>query len=260
MKQVIHPTAIIDQGAKLGKGVEVGPYSIIGKNVIIGDNTKIASHCVIEGWTKIGSNNKIGVSSVIGAPPQDLKYKDFESYVEIGDNNILREFITVHRAADEGGKTVIGNDNMLMAFVHVAHNCVLGSGIVIANSTGLSGHVEVEDHAVIGGMTGIHQFAKIGKMAMVGGFSKVVKDVPPFSIADGQPIKLYGINYRGLARKGIDEKGRKELKKAYKYIMDSKLNIGQAVDEINSNLNSDKEVRHLVDFLNNPSRLGIVGK
>lgn len=257
---MIHPTAIIEKGAKIGLGVTIGPYSIIGKNVVIGKNTTIGPHCVIEGWTSIGDGNQIGVSVVIGAPPQDIKYKNFKSFVEIGDNNIIREFVTVHRAADEAGKTIIGSNNMLMAYVHVAHNCRIGNENIIANLVGISGHVEIEDQVTIGGMAGIHQFTKIGKMSMIGGYSKVIKDVPPYAIVDGQPIKLYGTNYRGLRRRGLDEGLRTDIKLAFKYIMDPKLNITQAIENIKRDIKQGKEIQHLIKFLKNPSRLGIVGK
>lgn len=257
---MIHPTAIIEKGANLGEGVKIGPYSIIGKDVTIGAGTEIGSHCVIGGWTKIGSANKISSSVIIGAEPQDFKYKGFKSFVEVGDNNVIREFVTIHRAADEGGKTIVGNSNMLMAYVHIAHNCVLGNEITIANSVGLSGHIEIDDQAVIGGMTGIHQFVKVGKIAMIGGYSKVVKDIPPFAIADGQPAVLYGINYRGLRRRGANDKVRADLKQAYKYIMDPKFNISQAVEKIKKDIKQGKEIRHLINFLKNPSRMGIMGK
>jgi len=257
---MIHPTAIIEKGAKIGKNVVIGPHCVIGKDVEIGKDTAVGPNCVIEGWTKIGSGNQISASVVIGGPPQDVKYKNFKSFVEIGDNNIIREFVTVHRAAEEGGKTIVGDGNMLMAYVHIAHNCHVGNENIIANLVGLSGHVEMEDQITIGGMTGIHQFAKIGKMAMIGGYSKVAKDVPPFSIVDGQPIKLYGTNYRGLRRRGMDQQLRNEIKQAFKYIMDPKMNITQAIERIKKNIKIGKELQHLIKFLKTPSRLGIVGK
>lgn len=257
---MIHSTAIIEKGARIGKGTSIGPYCVIGKNVVIGKNNKINSHCVIEGWTKIGDNNQIGISVIIGSAPQDMKYKDFKSFVEIGDNNIIREFVTIHRGAEEASRTIIGNGNMLMAYVHVAHNCRLGNENILANLVGLSGHVEVEDMVVIGGMAGVHQFTKIGKMAMVGGYSKLIKDVPPYALVDGQPARLYGINHIGLRRRDVNAKTRSEIKQAYKYIMEGKFNISQAIDKMKKELTLTKELKHLIDFLKNPSRLGIIGK
>jgi len=238
--------------------VEIGPYCIIGENVSIDRGCRLNSGVVIEGWTQIGKNNLISHGAVIGTEPQDIKYKNEETYVKIGDGNIIREFVTIHRAATKGHATIIGNFNMLMAYVHVAHNCILGNEITIANSVGLSGHVEVEDQAVIGGMAGIHQFVKIGRLAMVGGFSKVTKDIPPFAIVDGQPARLYGINFRGMRRRNIGSEIRSDIKTAFKIMSDSGLSLSESIKKIKKTLKSSPELNHLIHFLENPSRMGIL--
>lgn len=257
-KPEIHPTAIVSKGAILGKGVQVGPFTIIGKNVKVGDNTIIGPSCMIDGWTTIGKHCELTYGVVIGMPPQDLKYRGEKNFVEIGDFNIIREFVTVHRPAEEKGITSIGNKNMIMAYVHVAHNCMIGNEVVIANSTGLSGHVVIEDRAVIGGFVGVHQFVRIGKLAMVGGYSKLVKDVPPFVIVDGRPARLFGLNTRGLARRAVSPDTRRSLKKAYDYITNPKYNLAQSIQQIEKNIKSSNELKHFVEFLEYPSRMGIL--
>lgn len=236
--------------------VEVGPYSIIGENVKIGSGTVIGSHVLIEGWTSIGKNCRIFHGAAIGTQPQDYKFTGMRSYVRIGDNNIIREFVTVHRASHEEEETSIGNNNFLMAYVHIGHNCVLHSNVIISNASSLAGHVEVEDKAVIGGMSGFHQFVRVGSLAMVGGYARVVKDVPPFSLVAGQPARLFGINSIGLKRQNIPKKIQLDLKRAYKTIMQK--NRLQAIEDIKVNVNSGEEVNHLIRFLENPSKMGII--
>lgn len=255
---MIHPSAIIEKGVKIGKNVEIGPFSIITKNVEIGSHCKIGSNVLIDGWTTLGEGCDISHGAVIGTPPQDFKYKGEKSFVHVGKNNIIREYVTIHRASDKGGETCVGDSNLLMAYVHIAHNCILGNNIVIANYTGLSGHVEIDDQAVVGGLTGIHQFCRIGRLAMVGGYSKVIKDIPPFVMADGQPARLYGINARGLRRRDISEKARIDIKKAYNLLTDLKLNLSQAIEAIKKNIKSGPEIDYLLCFLQNPSRMGIL--
>lgn len=254
----IHPSSIINSQAILEEGVEIGPFSIIGKNVKIGKNTKIHSSVLIDGWTTIGENCDIYTGTIIGTPPQDLKYKGEKTYVIIGNNNIIREYVTIHRSSGKENKTLIGSNNLIMAYVHIAHNCIIGNQIVIANSCGLSGHVEIHNQSIIGGFVGIHQFVKIGKLAMIGGYSKIVKDIPPFAIADGQPAKLYGINAIGLKRKGISLQERNNLKRAYKLLCHSNLNLSQAINAIQLEINPTNEINELINFLKNPSKMGIL--
>lgn len=251
----IHPTAIIKPGAKLGKSVEIGPYSIIGENVEIGEGTKVGSHVLVEGWTKLGKNNQIFHGASIGLEPQDMKFKGEESYLFIGDNNTIRENATIHRGTEEGGgETWIGNDNLIMAYCHVAHDCQLGNHIIMSNATNLAGHVIVEDYAVLTGLTGIHQFVRIGKMAMVGAHSKVVKDVPPYVLVDGHPARVNGINVVGLRRNGVSPELRSEIKRAYKLLYRSNLNISQAIEKMDQELDASEEIEHFLRFLRNAQR------
>ncbi|MGM0470904.1 MAG: acyl-ACP--UDP-N-acetylglucosamine O-acyltransferase [Bacillota bacterium] len=251
----IHETAIIKSGAQIGKNVEIGPYAVIGENVEIGDGTKIGSHVVIEGWTDIGENNEIYTGASIGMEPQDLKFHGEESYLTIGDNNTIREYATIHRGTEEGGlETKIGDNNLIMAYCHVAHDCKLGNDIRMTNATNLAGHVVVEDAAVISGLVGIHQFVRIGRMAMVGASSKVVKDVPPYILVDGHPAAVNGINAVGLRRNGIEPDLRKEIKQAYKFLYRSNYNISQAIEKMDQELDSSPEIEHFLRFLRNAQR------
>ena len=251
----VHETAIVEPGAKIGKNVKIGPYAIIGENVEIGDGTEVGSHTVIKGCTKIGKNNKIFNSVSIGQVPQDLKFNGEKSFLEIGDNNTIREFATIHLGTEEGGGiTKIGNDNLIMAYCHVAHDCQLGDNIIMSNAATLAGHVIVEDAAVISGLTGVHQFVRIGKMAMVGGGSKVVKDVPPYILVDGHPASVNGINIVGLRRNGVSPDIRRKVKEAYKILYRSNLNVSQAVDKMDQELDSSPMIEHFLRFLRNAQR------
>ena len=250
----IHETAVIYPGARLGRDVEVGPYSVIGENVFIGDGTKIGSHAVIEGWTTIGRDCQIHHGACVGNEPQDLKFKGEKSYVYIGDNTILREFVTVNRATGEGEETRIGSNCLLMGTVHIAHNCIVGNNVVMSNHSGLAGHVVVEDRAIISGLTGVHQFVKIGRNAMVGGASKVVQDVPPFVIADGRPARVCGLNSIGLARAGLSEDVRKNLKKAYRILYRSGMKLSEAIVTMEQELDPSEPVDHFLRFLRNVDR------
>ena len=236
----------------------IGPYCIIGENVSVGKGTKLHSSVILDGWTQIGENNEIYPGAIIGVPPQDLKYKGEKSYVRIGNGNIIREYVTIHRAAGGEEVTLIGDNNLLMAYVHVAHNCSLGNNIIIANSVGLSGHVQIEDSAVIGGMVGSHQYVRIGKLAMVGGYTKLVKDVPPYSLVDGYPALIFSINHRGLKRHGFSRELRSLLKTAIHYITSPRLNLKQAIQKIKEELPSSPEMEHLINFLEAPSKRGIM--
>lgn len=250
----IHETAVIHPAARIGKDVEIEPYAVIGENVLIGDGTKIGAHAVIDGWTSIGKNCIIYPSASIGSEPQDMKFKGEKSYVFIGDNTKIREFVTINRATGEGEETRVGSNCLLQAYVHVAHNCIVGNNVIMSNAVGLSGHVVVEDRAVIGGLAGVHQFVKIGRNAMVGGMAKVVQDVPPFVIVDGHPAGVCGLNNVGLSRAGTGEFARRNLKKAYKILYRSGLTLSQAIAVMEQDLESCEEVEHLVRFLRNAER------
>ncbi|MFQ3549278.1 MAG: acyl-ACP--UDP-N-acetylglucosamine O-acyltransferase [Armatimonadota bacterium] len=255
----IHPTAIIDDSAEIGQGVKIGAYSIVGKNVKIGDNTELDHHVIIECNTEIGSNCTVKSGAVLGGNPQDYKFKGEETYLKIGNGNIIREFVTIHRASGEGESTIIGDNNMLMAYCHIGHNCVLGNGITMANMVGISGHTLIEDKVVFGGIVGVHQNVRIGKLAMVGGFSKVVQDVPPFVLADGRPCKVCDLNVIGLRRNDITPQSRAGLKHAFKLMYRSNLNISQAIEAIENEIEPSAELDYLLDFIKNV-RLGYNGR
>lgn len=250
----IHDTAVIHPGARLDKDVEVGPYAVIGENAVVGEGTKIGAHAVINGWTSIGKNCTIFPGAAIGAEPQDLKFSGEKSYVFIGDNTRIRECATVNRATGEGEETRIGSNCLLMAYTHVAHNCVVGNNVIMSNAATLAGHVLVEDRAVIGGLTGVHQFVKIGRNAMIGGASKVVQDVVPYTIVDGHPAKVSGLNSVGISRAGIPLDSRRNIKKAYKLLYRSGLSLAQAIAVIEQEVDSCPEVEHFLRFLRNADR------
>jgi UDP-N-acetylglucosamine acyltransferase len=246
----IHPTAIVSPDARLGEGVQIGPYSIIGPDVTIGKNSVLGSHVVIEQQTDIGENCRILQFTSIGGDPQDLKFKGEKTRVVIGNDNLIREFVTINRATSADiGVTTIGNNNMLMAYCHVAHNCWLGNFIVMANAANLAGHIHIEDYAIIGGMAGIHQFTRIGAHAFVGGTAGVALDVPPFLKVAGNHAKPYGLNSVGLRRRGFTEDTLKALKLAYKIVYRSSLLLSTALEKIRTEVPDIPEVRHFVDFI-----------
>ena len=209
---IVHPNAFVDSSAELYDGVSIASGAIIGPNVVIDSGTQIGPNAVIEGKTKIGKNNKVFPNVFIGLEPQDLKYKGASTEVIIGDNNTFRECVTINKATNEGEKTIIGNNNLLMAYTHIGHNCELGNGIVLSNSVQVAGHVKVEDKAIIGGCLGIHQFVHVGYLAMIGGMTRVDRDVPPFCLAEGHPGRLRGLNRVGIKRSGLIENKEFDLK------------------------------------------------
>ena len=250
----IHPTACVHPNAKLESGVVVGPYAIIGENVKIGEDTVISNGCVIDGKTRIGKRCRIFTGAVIGSEPQDLKYKGEKTQIIVGDDNTIREYVTINLATGEKGKTVIGNNNLLMAYSHVAHDCVVGNQAVIANVGTLAGHVSVEDRAIIGGMVAIHQFARVGKMSITGGCSKVTQDIPPFSIIDGHPAKVYGLNSIGLKRAEVPAESVKNLKSAFKILFKMKIATSSAFRRIKESIPDDPYVSYLLKFIRKSER------
>ena len=208
----VHPNAFVHSSAELHDGVSIASGAIVGPNVIIESGTKIGSNAVIEGKTKIGKDNKVFPNVFIGLEPQDLKYKGASTEVIIGDKNTFRECVTINKATNEGEKTIIGNNNLLMAYTHIGHNCELGNGIVLSNSVQVAGHVKVEDNAIIGGCLGVHQFVHVGYLAMIGGMTRVDRDVPPFCLAEGHPGRLRGLNRVGIKRSGLMENKEFDLK------------------------------------------------
>ena len=245
---MIHPTAIVHPQSQIGSGCEIGPYCVIGEHVALGDNCRLHSHVVIDGHTRLGKGNEIFPFASIGLKTQDLKWKGGITRTEIGDHNTLREYVTVHSATSDGDATRIGSHNHILAYSHIAHDCVIGSHIIMSNCATLAGHVTVEDHAVIS-ISAIHQFCRIGKLAMIGGCSKVVQDVPPFMIADGNPAETRTINKVGMERQGITDDAQNALKQAYKILFREGLSIPNALAKIEKELPPLPEVQHLVQFV-----------
>ena len=260
MSSLIHPTAVVHPKATIHPSVKIGPYAVIGEHVSIGEDSIVDAHVVIDGHTSIGKQNRFYPGAAIGLEPQDLKYQGAASLVEIGDRNTFREYVTVNRATAEGEKTIIGSDNLLMAYVHVAHNCVLADKIIIANSVAIAGHVEIESRAVIGGMLGIHQFVHIGKMAMLGGMSRIDRDVPPFMLVEGNPSKVRSLNLVGLKRSGLNSDEMKLLKQAFRTLYSSNLRMTEAVAKLGE-LGEHEHLQHLQNFLEkalSPKRRGLI--
>jgi UDP-N-acetylglucosamine acyltransferase len=247
----IHPTASIDPSAKIGSDVEIGAYAVVGAESVLGDGTRLRPHVVVEPYVTVGSACDIFPGAVLGGIPQDRKFKGEKSFLIIGDNNIIREHVTIHRAAGAGNETRIGDDNLIMAYSHIGHNCRIGSGITMANMTGISGHVEVEERVNFGGFVGVHQFVRIGRLAMIGGYSKVVQDIPPFMMADGRPCKVLDLNVIGLRRSGVSSPVRADLKQAYKLLYRSQMNMSQAIETIDNEVAPSPERDYLLDFIRN---------
>ncbi|MEM6911475.1 MAG: acyl-ACP--UDP-N-acetylglucosamine O-acyltransferase [Verrucomicrobiota bacterium] len=254
---MIHPTAIIDPQAELGSGVEIGPYSIIGKGVTVGEGTKIHNHVTLQGPTQIGKENEFFPYGSIGQQTQDLKYEGEPTHLEIGDHNLFREFVTLNRGTAPGSKTRIGSHSHFLAYTHIAHDCVIGDHCIFSNNSTLGGHVLVEDYVILGGFSGIHQFVRIGRHAMTGGVTKLVQDLPPYMIADGNPALIRGINQVGLQRRGFSEKAIKSLRTAYKTIYKKDLNVTQAIETMKAVEPPTEELSHLIDFVESSER-GIV--
>ncbi len=253
-KSKIHQTAIVASNVKLSEGVEIGPYCIVGKGVKLGKNTRLVSNVVIED-TDMGKNCIVYPFTSIGLPPQDIKYKGEKTRVKIGDNNIIREYITIHRASVGGDKvTRIGNNNFLMAYVHIAHDCDIGNHVIMANATTLAGHVAVEDFSFIGGLVAVHQFTRIGAYSMIGGFSAIPQDIPPYTTAAGERAKLYGLNTIGLKRHNFTDSKIKDLKKAYKILFRSKLTLKEAINKLKHEVEQSDEIKYLVNFIEKNKR------
>jgi UDP-N-acetylglucosamine acyltransferase len=252
----IHSTAIVDLAARLGADVEVGPFSIIGPQVAIGEKTIVQSHVVIEGEVEIGTGNFIGHGAVIGAPPQDVSFSpEIKTRVEIGNNNIIREYCTIHRGTVEGSATKIGDKNFLMAGAHIGHNCEIGNNVIIANNCLLAGYVRVDDGAFLGGGSTFHQFMHIGRLAMIQGSSAFGKDIPPFVIA-AERNSVFGLNAVGLRRAGFGAKDREEIKAAFKFVYLSELNISQALEKATA-MKFSGPAREFLDFVANAKKRGI---
>ncbi|SNZ06903.1 acyl-[acyl-carrier-protein]--UDP-N-acetylglucosamine O-acyltransferase [Persephonella hydrogeniphila] len=251
----IHPTAIVSKNAKLGVNVKVGPFSIIDEDVEIGDNTEISSNVRIKKFTTIGESCLISEGAVIGGIPQHLGFKGEESYVKIGNNVVIREYVTIHRGTSfDDGITSIGDNTYLMAYVHVAHDCKVGHDTILANAVTLAGHVKVGNYVFIGGLTPIHQFCRIGDYAMVGGASAVDKDIPPFTRASKNHAMLYGLNLVGLKRRGFTPEQIKILKEAYRIIFRKAPTLEEGIKEVIEKLPNTKEIQMLIDFIKSSKR------
>ena len=250
----IHPTAIIAPSAVLGERVEVGPYAYIGDQCVVGDGCVIAMRATLERNVTLASGVKIGIGSVIGGDPQDLKYKGEHTTVEIGENSVVREYATINRGTTHSFKTTVGSGSFLMSYVHLAHDCQVGNGVIIGNGTQLAGHVSIDDRAIVSGLVAVHQFARIGRHSFVGGCSRVAKDVPPYLKAVGNPVKLYGLNSVGLQRSGFDEAIVRELKRAYRLVFRSELNVSQALTRARAELQQLPEVMAFLTFIEESER------
>ena len=253
----IHPTAVVDPTAVIGPSTTIGPYSVIGAGVTLGEGCRVHNHVSIVGPTHIGDGNEFYPFCSIGQRSQDLKYKEEPTYLEIGNHNTFREFVTVNRGTAPESVTRIGSHGTFLAYAHVAHDCTVGSHVIFSNNGTLAGHVTVGDHAVIGGLSGVHQFCRIGDHAIIGGCTKIVQDVPPFLIADGNPAEVRGVNMIGLERRGFSSESIRELREAYKIIYRSNKNTAQALEQLREEFPKSDTVGALVTFITSSDR-GIV--
>ena len=245
----VHPTALVDAGARIGPDVVIEPYAVIGPHVTIGQGSTIGPRVTLDGHTTLGSGCSVGVGSVLGTVPQDRKYRGETTELRIGDDTVLREYVTVNRGTAASGATVIGDRCYLMAYVHVAHDCRIGDNVILANAVQLAGHVTIEDSAQVGGLTPIHQFTRIGRFAFVGGGSRVPQDVPPYALAAGSPLRQCGINVEGLRRAGVAPDTRLALKRAFRLLFNSDLKRDEALERVEVECGHLPEVGHLVEFL-----------
>ena len=245
----IHPTAIVSSDAEIGSNVEIGAFAIIGEGCIVGDGCVISPRATLERNVTTGRDVKVGIGSILGGAPQDLKYSGEETTVEVGEGTVIREYVTINRGTSHSFKTTVGNHCLLMSYVHIAHDCNVGNNVILSNVVQLAGHVTIEDKAIISGVSAVHQFARIGRHSFIGGFSRVSKDIPPFLKAVGNPVKLYGLNTIGLQRSGMEENTIRELKRAYRLLFRSDLNVTQAIERAHTELDPLPEVKELVGFV-----------
>ena len=246
---MIHPTAIIHPAAQIGVDCDIGPYCVVGEHVVLGDRCKLHAHVVIQGHTRIGQQNEFYPFTSIGLQTVDLKFKGGNPRLQIGDFNTFREGVTVHCATNDGDTTIVGSHNLLVIYAHVAHDCILGDHIIMSGFSGLAGHCVVEDGAVLSGYVAVHQFCRLGRMCMIGGCSKIVQDVPPYMIVDGNPGETRTINKVGLERNGVSEEAQRALRQAYKMIFREGLSIPNALAKVESELPPLPEIKHLVHFI-----------
>lgn len=251
---LIHPTAIVSAKAELGNNVKVGPFAIIHDDVIIGDDSEVQSHAVIYNGARLGNRVKIFQSASISNIPQDLKFGDEKTYLEIGDDTIIREFATLHRGTYEGKATTVGKNCLIMAYAHVAHDCIVGNNVIMANTVQLAGHVEIEDQVIVGGIAAVHQFSRIGKHSMIGAGCKIVSDIPPYIIAAGYPTKFSGLNSIGLRRRGFTIDQINDIKEIYRIFYNSGLNFAQAKEKIKSEYSDNEYGKEIIEFMSKTTR------
>jgi UDP-N-acetylglucosamine acyltransferase len=253
----IHPTALVSANAELASDVEVGAYAIIGDNCTVASGCIIAPRATLERNVALAANVQVGMGTILGGPPQDLKYAGEETTVEIGEGTVIREYTTINRGTSQSFKTTVGRNCLLMSYVHLAHDCHIGNNVILSNVVQLAGHVTVEDRAIVSGLSAVHQFVRIGRQSFIGGCSRVSKDIPPFLKAVGNPVRLYGLNTVGLQRSGMDEATIRELKRAYRLLFRSDLNVTQAVERAQEEIEGLPEVRELLHFVEASER-GVV--
>jgi UDP-N-acetylglucosamine acyltransferase len=253
----IHPTAIIAPDADIAADVEIGAFAIVGEGCTLDTGCVIAPRATLERNVTLGRDVKVGICTVLGGAPQDLKYAGEETSVEIGDGTVVREYVTVNRGTAHSFKTTVGENCLLMSYVHVGHDCRIGNSVILSNVVQLAGHVTIEDKAIISGMSAVHQFTRIGRHSFIGGMSRVSKDIPPFLKAVGNPVKLYGLNTIGLQRSGMDEETIRELKRAYRLLFRSDLNVTQAIERAQTEIEPLPEVKELIRFVEASER-GVV--
>ena len=253
----IHPTAIVDPKAELGKNISIGPYTIINEGVRIGDNVQIGSNVLIDSGTIIERNCKVHHGAVLGTSPQDLKFGGEKTFLEIGENAVIREYATINRRTRHRGKVTVGSNCFIMMYAHIAHDCIIGNNVILANAVNIAGHVEVEDYAIIGGVVPVHQFTRIGAHSIIGGGFRVPKDVPPYILAGGYPLRYMGLNIIGLKRRNFSADAILALKKACRILFQSQYNTTQAVEKIKSEIEPLPEIKHLLEFIEKSER-GII--
>ena len=254
---MIHPTAVIDPTAEIGAGCKIGPYCVIGPDVILGDDCWLQHHVSLNGPSRIGAGNQFYAFCSIGQRTQDLKYQFEPTHLEVGEGNTFREFVTVNRGTEPGAFTRIGSRGNFLAYCHIAHDCIVGNDVIFSNNGTLAGHVTVEDRVILGGLTAVHQFCRVGRLAMTGGCSKIVQDLPPYMIADGNPARVRGINKVGLERNGAGPEALRVLKEAYRILYRLDLNSAQALEKMRTDLAPLSELEHLTGFISTSTR-GII--
>jgi len=253
----IHASAIISRHAEVASDVEVGAFAIIGDNCVVPSGCIISPRATLERNVTLGNNVKVGMGTILGGPPQDLKFAGEETTVEIGEGTVIREYTTINRGTSHSFKTTVGRNCLLMSYVHLGHDCHIGNNVILSNVVQLAGHVIVEDKAIVSGLSAAHQFVRIGRHSFIGGCSRVSKDIPPFLKAVGNPVKLYGLNTVGLQRSGMDESTIRELKRAYRLLFRSDLNVSQAIERAQNEIEPLPEVRELIRFVEESER-GVV--